>query len=183
MNTLCLRRLLLVLLIALPATSPALRATEGAVEIKEFSDLIHDLHRFAAKLPTTVLISASAEEVARPEFNRALARLKRLHTVELFAFPADQSPARPLNILPPVYPAELREQNITGEAFLIGLIGPEGTVEAIYVAGATRKEFAISAAIAYGRWEFQPAMVNNEQVPVLVVQTLVFKSVPPAEVE
>lgn len=174
---------LLMLLAPLCLGLPATQATEGEAEIAEFSALIHDFNRFAASLPKTVLINASPTEVARPEFNRAFARLKRHGTVELFAFPDDQTPARPMNILPPVYPAALREQNIPGEAYLLGLIGPDGTVRGIFVAGATHKEFALSAALAFGRWEFQPATVNGAAVPVIVVQVLAFKATPAAETE
>jgi outer membrane biosynthesis protein TonB len=172
-----------LLLVTLCLGLPATQATEGAAEIAEFSALIHDFDRFAASLPKTVLINASPTEVARPEFNRALARLKRHGQSEVFVFPDAQSPARPMNILPPVYPAALREQNIPGEAYLLGLIGPDGTVRGIFVAGATHKEFAISAALAFGRWEFQPAAVNGTAVPVLVVQVLAFKAVPATETD
>lgn len=178
-STRCLPLLLATLCLALPAT----HATEGEAEIAEFSALIHDFKRFAAGLPKTVLINASPTEVARPEFNRALARLKSLGTVELFAFPDEQSPARPMTILPPVYPAALREQNIPGEVYLLGLIGPDDIVRGILVAGATHKEFALSAALAFGRWEFQPATVDGTAVPVLVMQVLAFKAVPATETE
>lgn len=183
MNNFISHRLPQLLLATLLLLVPVAHATEGAAEIAEFSALIHDFDRFAAGLPGTVLINASPTEVARPEFNRALARLKRRGTVELFAFPDDQSPARPMTILPPVYPAALREQNIPGEVYLLGLIGPDGNVQGIFIAGATTKEFAISAALAYGRWEFQPATVNGTAVPVLVVQVLAFKAVPATESE
>jgi len=177
-------RLLPALLALLTLAAPALWANQeadAAEELRQFAELIHDLPRFAAALPKIVLINASPEEVALPEYNRALARLRRLGTVELFAFPDDQSPARPLNLLPPDYPEDLRSQNIPGEAYLIGLIGAEGNVEAVHVAGATRREFAVNAALAYIHWEFQPALVGNERVPVLVFQTIAFKAVPPPE--
>ncbi len=177
--------LLAGLILALPAlrANDAPAAADADTELREFAELIHDLTRFAGALPKIALISASPEEVARPEFNRALARLRRLGTVQLYAFPDDGNPARPLNILPPDYPEELRQLNIPGEAYLIGLIGVEGNVEAVHVAGATRREFAVSAALAYVRWEFQPAVVANERVPVLVFQTIAFKAVPPAGTE
>jgi hypothetical protein len=120
--------LLGALIMALPAlrANDAPAAADAEAELREFTELIHDLTRFAGALPKIALINASPEEVARPEFNRALARLRRLGTVQLYAFPDDGSPARPLNILPPDYPGELRQLNIPGEAYLIGLIGARG---------------------------------------------------------
>ncbi len=71
-------------------------------------------------------------------------------------------PPRPILTSAPVYPFELLEKNVKGEAKMAFLIDPAGRTRRVVVHEATRPEFGAAAAAMILGWQFEPAEKNGE---------------------
>ncbi len=76
-------------------------------------------------------------------------------------FRYDQAP-RPILTSAPVYPFELLEKNVKGEAKIAFLIDPAGRTRRVVVHEATRPEFGAAAAAMILGWEFEPAQKDGK---------------------
>lgn len=74
----------------------------------------------------------------------------------------------------PEYPAQLKEQGITGEALVSFVIDTDGKVTNAAVTGATRVEFAAPAFAAVQQWKFRPGRKNGHPVNTRVEVTIPF---------
>lgn len=88
----------------------------------------------------------------------------------------------PVNLVVPLYPAELKKQRIEGAAAISFFIDEKGLVRVPAVAGATRPEFAAAALAAVKQWTFAPPTRKGEVTRVLAMQEFNFTpDVVPAE--
>jgi TonB family protein len=76
-------------------------------------------------------------------------------------FRYDKAP-RPVLTSAPVYPFELLEKNVKGEAQIAFLIDPTGRTRRVKVHKATHPEFGAAAAAMILGWEFEPAQKDGK---------------------
>ncbi|GAB5558851.1 MAG: hypothetical protein SynsKO_04980 [Synoicihabitans sp.] len=76
------------------------------------------------------------------------------------------TPLVPLSQATPVYPPELRNRGITGEALVGFIVTPEGKVVEAYAIRAEHPEFGSAAVEAVSKWEFEPPLSNGRPVHV-----------------
>jgi TonB family protein len=86
-------------------------------------------------------------------------------------------PLRPVFRVPPVYPAELREEAVSGEAQLEFVIDRHGVAQLVRVRSATHEAFGYAAATAVSQWCFDPPTRDGEPVDIRVV--IPFNFAPP----
>lgn len=67
--------------------------------------------------------------------------------------------------VPPEYPAEAKEQRITGTVVLHAIIGKDGTVQELVVISGP-KELQNSALDAVRQWVYKPYLLNGNPVAV-----------------
>ncbi len=80
----------------------------------------------------------------------------------------------------PVYPKDLREAGIEGEAVVEMVVGTSGDVAGLRIVRATHKEFAAAAALAVVKWKFRPGEIDGIPVNTRMQVPIVFKLNPPA---
>lgn len=83
----------------------------------------------------------------------------------------------------PVYPKDLREAGIEGEAVVEMIVGTNGDVAGLRIVRATNKEFAAAAALAVVKWKFRPGEIDGIPVNTRMQVPIVFKLNPPAGAE
>jgi TonB family protein len=76
-------------------------------------------------------------------------------------FRYDKAP-RPVLTNAPVYPFELLEKNVKGEAQIAFLVDPTGRTRRVLVHKATQPEFGAAAAAMILGWEFEPAQKDGK---------------------
>ncbi|HYD52676.1 MAG TPA: energy transducer TonB [Gemmatimonadaceae bacterium] len=97
-------------------------------------------------------------------------------TVDALRYTIDRPAAPPTRPRPPVYPPELREAGVEGEAVLEFVIGADGTVRdgSVTVVRATAHQFATAAAVALNAMRYRPASIRGCAIPTLVRQPFQF---------
>jgi protein TonB len=73
-------------------------------------------------------------------------------------------PPRPLKAKPPVYPAHLRKEGISGAVIIALVLDQDGKVIAAEATKATHEEFREPALKAVRDWTFSPAQVAGKAV-------------------
>jgi len=86
----------------------------------------------------------------------------------------DQYP-RPTRQSAPAYPADLRRNNITGEALVQFVVTSTGQVTRVRAIESTHPEFATAAEEAVRKWRFEPGMLNGQPVSVLMEVPIMFE--------
>lgn len=79
-----------------------------------------------------------------------------------------------IHSVPPVYPRELREQRITGEAMIDLLVTADGEVKDVKVVRATDVRFGDAAAAAVRQWTYAPAQRDGQPVETRMQVPIVF---------
>jgi TonB family protein len=64
----------------------------------------------------------------------------------------------------PVYPAEMKEHDVNGEAMILFTVLIDGTVSEAMVVTANDVQFGHAALNSVRQWRFQPALVNGKPV-------------------
>jgi TonB family protein len=72
------------------------------------------------------------------------------------------TPAKVRGVIVPVYPYELRRENIRGKAVVAFLVDQKGTVVRVEVAEATRPEFGLALTAALEQFSFDPALKDGQ---------------------
>lgn len=85
----------------------------------------------------------------------------------------DQIPV-PVNMETPLYPGEFRGQRVEGSATVLFYIDDEGDVRMPHVMEYSHQNFAQVALFAVEKWKFQPPMVKDKAVAILVRQEFNF---------
>jgi TonB family protein len=80
----------------------------------------------------------------------------------------DQDIPQVANVLPMVYPYELRRDGVTGEARAKMLLNRIGHVARIRIVSCTRPEFGMALAAALQGFEFTPAMKDGQPVETVL---------------
>ena len=83
----------------------------------------------------------------------------------------------PVNLVVPVYPEELKKQNIQGAAAISFFIDETGHVRVRVVSGSSRPEFAAAALSAVKQWTFNPPLRKGRATRVFAVQEFNFSPV------
>jgi TonB family C-terminal domain len=84
-------------------------------------------------------------------------------------------PPRTIGIpAPPLYPATLRRDRISGHAVVRFVVTPEGRTRDIVVLKATHPEFGAAAAKAVSKWKYKPAMKDGRAVTCLLSAPFLF---------
>jgi TonB family protein len=76
---------------------------------------------------------------------------------------------------PPVYPAQLRESGVEGQAIIGFVINPSGVPADVTVLKATHPILGEAARVAVQQWRFSPAMLNGEAVNCQMQVPIVFQ--------
>lgn len=84
-------------------------------------------------------------------------------------------PAVPVRTVPPVYPTEMRRNNINGVVTVACRINPKGEVEDVTVVKASDEAFRQAALDAVRKWKFKPARRDGVEVPIRVSIPIFFK--------
>ncbi|MFT3830662.1 MAG: energy transducer TonB [Opitutaceae bacterium] len=79
-----------------------------------------------------------------------------------------------VNLVVPVYPAGLQQQNIDGYATVSFFIDESGAVHVASSADASRQEFATAAIEAVKQWTFTPPLRKGAATRVFAVQDFTF---------
>ena len=84
-------------------------------------------------------------------------------------------PPQPLRDLPPPrYPANLRRNNISGQAVVRFIVTHDGRVIDVTVIEATHPQFGDAAAAAVEKWKFAPAIKDGQPIACLLTVPIVF---------
>ena len=75
---------------------------------------------------------------------------------------------------PPKYPAELRRNNISGQAVVRFIVTHDGRAIDITVMKATHPRFGDAAAAAVEKWKFAPAIKDGQPIACLLTVPIVF---------
>lgn len=124
-----------------------------------------------AKPASKGALADEAGSHARPDGNEA----KALQEQAISAVEVVRTP-------PPVYPAELAKQGVTGRVMLIVDVAIDGSVSAVKVDRSAGDERLDAAALAAARqWTFKPLVRNGEPVPSQVRVPIDFEMDKPRE--
>jgi TonB family protein len=72
----------------------------------------------------------------------------------------------------PVYPAALASGGVSGTVLLRAIIDTQGNVSNIAVVSASHPEFATSATYAVRQWQFDPTLLNGQEIDVIMNVTV-----------
>lgn len=164
------------LVLVLAFSMSGLGAEEGSwPDPLSFDELIFDSETFLRALPkkTLMLVGKTDEAIAR--MDDLLRELDPEGVVEFYALPDDATIPLAISMVEPVRPKKLQEKGTGGSADFLVLIGPDGTVLAVYCRSATHREFGISGAASLLKWKFTPCEFNGKPVPLLVSQKVNFE--------
>ena len=75
----------------------------------------------------------------------------------------------------PVYPADLKEQGITGTVMLRAVISTTGEPLHPEVVNTVDPGLAQAALDAFRQWRYQPTLLNGEPVEVVTTVTMSFE--------
>jgi TonB family protein len=74
----------------------------------------------------------------------------------------------------PAYPAEARSKGIEGVVTVVGLVGKDGQLRSLRIAGSTSPLLETSILDTLQNWRYVPTLINNEPTEVATVITLNF---------
>jgi TonB family protein len=74
----------------------------------------------------------------------------------------------------PAYPAEARSKGIEGVVTVVGLVGTDGQLRSLRIAGSTSPMLETSILDTLQNWRYVPTLINNEPTEVVAVITLNF---------
>lgn len=74
----------------------------------------------------------------------------------------------------PIYPFELRQTGVTGEAMVGFIVTTSGNVVEAYVMRATHPDFGTAAVAAVSRWKFRPGMLGDRKVNTRMSVPVIF---------
>ena len=77
----------------------------------------------------------------------------------------DENP-QPLRTPPPAYPAQLKQDNVSGMVLLDVVINDEGAVTEVAVVKSTLADFEAPSLQAVKAWRFRPGMISGKPVAV-----------------
>ena len=109
------------------------------------------------------LISADGVRVQQTHEGKPLYSLQQL----------DQAPRAKFRAQP-VYPADLKNIGVGGEALMEFTVRPDGTIGDIKAVKSTHDAFAEAAQEALAKWKFAPGQISGVPVNVRVQQPFVF---------
>jgi TonB family protein len=159
------------------ASDPAFgRALAMALQGWFFRPALRDGSGVAVKAVVHYAFAEPAAPVAR-----LVERLKGSDTAASFAADGLDAPLRPVYRTTPVYPAELRSEDTTGQALVEFIIDREGHGRIAHVISASREEFGVSAATAVEQWIFDPPTRGHQPVDVRVRIPINFPRPPKAD--
>jgi protein TonB len=95
-----------------------------------------------------------------------------LGTDEIFNFDDLDTKVRVMSQIPPVYPARMRSQGISGRVTIEVIVDREGRVKDPKIIESTRSEFEEPTINALMRWKFEPGIKNGTKVPSRVRYTI-----------
>lgn len=75
----------------------------------------------------------------------------------------------------PVYPASLATSGVSGTVLLRAIIDTQGNVSNIVVVSASHPEFTTSATNAVRQWQFDPTLLNGQEIDVVMNVTVNFE--------
>lgn len=107
------------------------------------------MHSFCRNLLTVALFSLGSVLLAEPV----------IHTK------VDENP-QPLRTPPPEYPAELKQDNISGIVLLDVVVTDDGRVDSAEVVKSTAEAFNAPTLAAVKTWRFRPGKVEGRPVSV-----------------
>ena len=81
---------------------------------------------------------------------------------------------RPILTTAPVYPPELKRNEVEGKVDVIYIVTPKGNVSNIRIADATHREFAEALRNCLRGWDFEPGRKDNQDVTTRVRQSFGF---------
>jgi len=73
------------------------------------------------------------------------------------------------------YPAELKQQGVTGQVIVELVVDLDGSVRDPVVKSSTRPEFELPALQAVSKWKYKPGRKNKEKVNVRIEETVKFE--------
>ena len=88
---------------------------------------------------------------------------------------AEFEPPIPVRMVPPAFPADMREQLINGVVTVNCLVDSEGDVQDLKVEKFTNQAFVEPALAALRKWKFKPAQRDGDIVAVRVSIPIRFK--------
>lgn len=74
----------------------------------------------------------------------------------------------------PMYPAEMRQQQVGGEVVVDFVVDTEGRPVRVSAIKSTRKEFEAAAIAAVQKWRFKPGTIDGKPAPVHMAVPIVF---------
>lgn len=103
-------------------------------------------------------------------------------TAETFQVPAtrlvpgaDFEPPRPLHVVQPVYPLDLKRRGISGHVYANCLVDETGRVQDARVIDASDQAFSQAALAALQSWTFTPAHRNGTPIAIRVSVPIKFE--------
>jgi TonB family protein len=152
------------------------RALAMALQGWFFRPALRDGSGVAVKAVVHYAFAEPAAPVAR-----LVERLKGSDAAAGFAADGLDVPLRPVYRTTPVYPAELRSEDTTGQALVEFIIDREGHGRIAHIISASREEFGVSAATAVEQWIFDPPTRGHQPVDVRVRIPINFPRPPKAD--
>lgn len=89
----------------------------------------------------------------------------------------EQQPV-PTSQASPVYPLELREAGIMGNAIVGFIVDKQGKVRSPYAVRATHPEFGEAAVVAVAQWKFEPGQKDGQVVNTRMQVPVIFNLLP-----
>jgi protein TonB len=87
---------------------------------------------------------------------------------------AEVDPPVPVRTVPPEFPTEMRQKNVSGIVTINCLIDPKGNVQELKVVKSTNLAFEEPAMDALRKWKFKPAQRDGNVIPVRVTIPIKF---------
>jgi RNA polymerase sigma factor (sigma-70 family) len=159
---------------ALRLENVALKTQVGRLENQRRDDgeliqLMGEESGMKARVIETMQKRSSASEANVARLAARLAELSPYSVKELDRMPALSVP------LPPIYPAELKQAGVEGEALMEFVIDRTGAVTEVKAVRSTHLEFEVAAEEALKQWKFTPGQKGGLAVNTRVQQVLKFE--------
>jgi outer membrane biosynthesis protein TonB len=139
------------------------------------AEAVSDPKYLAETLGPKVLVLADPKTGSiSTELSNAIKQAKLDQGHQFIALPAGASRPAIKSSVQPVYPSELKDSRISGEADFLVFIGTDGNARGIYCYNSTHPAFAAAGAAALARWHFTPAKIGDTAVPILVAHVIEF---------
>ena len=156
----------------------SIRPEPGSVDAAVFGR--RGYHVLTVNLPNMTSVAGSWEihfsELGPPEDTSATAQPASAqgssqpseNSVQLHGFSA-------IRTVDPAYPADLMREGVEGVVMLYAVIHADGSVSNIKVMSGVDQRLDASAAAAFARWRFQPALKNGKAVELEAVAKVPFR--------